>query len=259
MLMTPEPPSALGTGEPQADPAIATTATATTATATTGAATTGTATTDGTPGPARRTKRGRGLARGTHHWSRVIHVYTSMIALVVVLFFAATGLTLNHPGWTFGDDPTTTTTSGTFPFATELVADDGTAAGVDFLSIAEYVRDDYGVVGSVDSFDETNGQGSIAFVNPGYRADLLFDVATGTFDLTVEQEGWVAVVNDLHKGRSTGGAWKWLIDVSAGFLIVVSVTGLVMQFFLKKRRRSAFVAAGAGLAVVLAVAAVTLR
>ncbi len=208
----------------------------------------------GAPGRPVRPAR---LGRETHRWARLIHVYTSMIALVVVLFFAVTGLTLNHPDWTFGDDVDTTTVTGSFPFSTELVGSDGTVQGVDFLSIAEYVRDDYGVVGSVDSFDVTNGEGSIAFVNPGYRADLSFDVDTGTFDLTVEQQGWVAVVNDLHKGRSTGVAWRWLIDVAAVFLIVISVTGLVMQLFLRKRRRSALLVAGAGLAITVVMVALT--
>lgn len=210
----------------------------------------------GEPSPLQRRvddqpRRPSRLGRDTHRWSRNIHVYTSMIALIVVLFFAVTGLTLNHPDWTFGDDTETTTQSGTFPFPSQFVADDGTATGVDFLSISEFVRDEFGVVGSVDSFNETSGEGSISYTNPGYRADLFFDIEAGTFDLTVEQEGWVAVVNDLHKGRSTGGSWSWLIDISAGFLIVISVTGLVMQLFLKKRRRSAFVTAGIGAAATL--------
>ena len=207
----------------------------------------------------RNNGRARPLGREVHHWSRLIHVYTSMIALVVVLFFAATGLTLNHPSWTFGSDLQTTESTGTFPFPTQLTAADGTIQGIDYLSIAEYVRDRYGVVGSVDAFDSTNGSGSIAFVNPGYRADLAFSVDDASFDLTVEQQGWVAVVNDLHKGRSTGGSWKWLIDVSAGFLIVISLTGLVMQFFLKKRRRSAFVVVGTGALITLVLVWITLR
>ncbi|MGA9276378.1 PepSY-associated TM helix domain-containing protein [Ilumatobacter sp.] len=206
---------------------------------------------------ATRARRGK-LGRDTHRWSRLIHVYTSMIALLVVLFFAATGITLNHPEWTFGDETETTVESGTFPFATQFVADDGSAVGVDYLSMAEYVREEYGVIGSVDSFGETNGEGSIAFLNPGYRADLSFAIDDGTFDLAVEQEGWVAVVNDLHKGRNTDGSWNWLIDISAGFLVVISLTGLVMQFFLKKRRTSAFVVAGAGTVITVVMVAVTL-
>ena len=177
------------------------------------------------------------VERRTHHWSRLIHVYTSMIALLVVLFFAITGLTLNHPDWTFGDATDTETVTGTFPFDAQLAAADGTQGSVDFLSISEYVRINYDVRGDVDSFGATTTEGSIAFKNPGYSAELFFDVDTGEFELTIEQQGWVAVMNDLHKGRDTGNAWKWVIDGAAGFLVVISLTGLTMQFFLPKAAR----------------------
>jgi uncharacterized protein len=212
-----------------------------------------------TPPTAREPRARRDLRRQTNRWSRIVHVYTSMIALIVVLFFALTGLTLNHPSWTFGDGLDVETVSGTLPFDTELVDTDGTTAGVDYLSISEYVRNTYDVRGSVDSFETVDGQVSIAYKNPGYSADLFVDLDSGAFDLTVEQQGWVAVMNDLHKGRDTGSAWKWLIDVAAGFLVVISVTGLTMQCFLRKRRRSALALAGVGALAVVMVGWVTLR
>lgn len=191
--------------------------------------------------------------RAVHRWARWLHVYASMIAFAVVLFFGITGITLNHPTWTLGDDVNTTEVTGTLPVASTL--DDGS---VNFLGVSEYVRDTYGVAGHIDSFEVTNGQGSIAYKRAGYQADLQFDVATGEFRLDVEQQGWVAVLNDLHKGRDTGSSWRWVIDVSAGFLVLVSVTGLVMQFFLRKRRRSAYVSAAVGAAAVIALAVLTL-
>ncbi len=191
--------------------------------------------------------------RGLHRWARALHVYSSMIALVIVLFFGVSGITLNHPTWTFGDQVELTTESGTLPVATTM--EDGS---VDFLTISEYVRDEFGVNGSVDSFDLTNGEGSIAYKNPGYSADLFFDVETGEFELTIEQQGWVAVMNDLHKGRDTGTAWKWVIDLSAAFLVVISLTGLVMQLFLRKRRRSALISSAVGALVVVGLIAYTL-
>ncbi len=213
--------------------------------------------------PSTPTPRPRGgsskLKRDTHRWSRLIHVYTSMIALVVVLFFAATGLTLNHPEWTFGTEVTSSTEAGTLPFATQLVDTDGAPTGIDYLSVAEHVRSEFGVIGSVDSFGETNGEGFIAFVNPGYRADVIFVLETDAFELVIEQEGWVAQVNDLHKGRSSGDAWSWVIDVSAVFLVAISLTGLVMQFFLAKRRRSALITAGVGGLITLALVIYTLN
>lgn len=177
----------------------------------------------------------------THRWARWLHVYTSMIALVIVLFFGITGITLNHPDWTFGDATSRSTTSGVL--AADPTLGDGT---IDWLTIAEEIRADYDIKGSVSDFGITGTEGTITFVNPGYSADLFFDTTDDSFDLTVEEQGFVAVMNDLHKGRDSGSAWSWVIDVAAGILVAISLTGLVMQFFLRKRRRPALITAIVG-------------
>ena len=202
----------------------------------------------------RRPSNGRAdvAKRTTHRWARWLHVYSSMIALLIVLFFGITGITLNHPTWTFGDATSRSTTTGTLATATTL--DDGS---IDWLSVAEEVRATYNVKGTVSDFGATDGEGAITFVNPGYSADLFFDVSDASFELTVAEQGFVAVMNDLHKGRDSGSAWSWVIDVSAGFLVLISVTGLTMQFFLRKRRRSALVSAAVGGALSVALIWIT--
>ena len=47
------------------------------------------------------------------------------------------------------------------------------------------------------------------------------------------------------KGRDTGKVWSAVIDVSAVLLTLVSVTGLVLIFFVYKRRLSGLILAGA--------------
>src|SRR6516165_545898 len=32
-----------------------------------------------------------------------LHIYVSMFGLAAILFFSVTGITLNHPGWFFGE------------------------------------------------------------------------------------------------------------------------------------------------------------
>ena len=56
--------------------------------------------------------------------------------------------------------------------------------------------------------------------------------------------GFVAVINDLHKGRDSDSSWNWVIDASALFLVLVALTGLGIQLFQKKRRRRALTFAG---------------
>lgn len=160
-----------------------------------------------------------------------------MISLLVVLFFGITGITLNHPSWTFGDEATRTTATGTLP---DGAIADGT---VDFLAIAEYVRSTYDVSAPVGDYSVNATTGSIGFKGPGYAADLVFDVTTSEYSITIEEQGFVAVMNDLHKGRDTSTLWKWVIDVAAVFLVAVAITGLAIQLLTRKRRRAAVVVA----------------
>lgn len=48
-------------------------------------------------------------------------------------------------------------------------------------------------------------------------------------------EGWAGVMLDLHKSKSSGYAWAWLIDITCGLLVVISITGLVLWSSLKTR------------------------
>ncbi len=64
--------------------------------------------------------------------------------------------------------------------------------------------------------------------------------------------GVIAVLNDLHKGRDTGLAWSILIDASAIVLTFISLTGLVLLFYLELRRLPGLAVAIIGTIIVLA-------
>jgi hypothetical protein len=115
------------------------------------------------------------------------------------------------------------------------------------------------VVGSVSDYSSNTSTGRITFKNPAYEADLSFSLTENTYELSVTQSGFVGAMNDLHKGRYSKKSWNWLIDISAGFLVLISLSGLVMQFFIRKRRTSAFIVAGVGLVATVVFMWFTLR
>ncbi len=158
-----------------------------------------------------------------------------MTSLVIVLFFSVTGITLNHPDWTFGQPPVSATVTGSLP------ANAVTAVGPDLLVVSEFLRTEYGVRGSVTDSSMRPAEGSISYRGPGYAADVLIRTSDASFSLTTRTSGFVAVMNDLHKGRNTSTLWKWVIDVTAGLLVVMSLTGIVLQVTIRRRRRTAFV------------------
>jgi hypothetical protein len=186
-------------------------------------------------------------------WMRLVHVYISMICLLIVLFFSITGVTLNHPTWTFGAGPSRSSVSGTLP-ATFRNGDT-----IDWLQVAEYLRSKHSLRGAVTDNRADASQGSITFKSAGYLADTQFDAKTGAYTLNLEQTGFLGVMNDVHKGRDTSHSWSWVIDASGVLLAVISLTGLGLQLFLKKRRRSAVVTAVAGSLLLVVLIAIALR
>jgi uncharacterized protein len=193
-----------------------------------------------------RVRRRRPLRLRVHSLLRWLHIYTSMVSLLVVLFFAATGVTLNHPDWLAGER--TDEVTGTLPATWK------TAKGIDWLVVAEHLRTANGVHGTVADRREDDREGSLTFRAPGYSADAFIDVRDGSYKLTTSYQGAVGVLNDLHRGRDSGSAWAWLIDASGIFLVFLSLTGLGLLFYLKKVRIKGLLVMTAGAALVIVLA-----
>ena len=179
------------------------------------------------------------LKRHLASLSRWLHIYLSMASFVILLFFAVTGLTLNHAE-RFSAQPRITQLKGKLELNWVKAED----AAVDKLAIVEHLRQTYGIKGALSDFRLDEAQASVSFKGPGYAADAFINRATGEYEVTETRNGLVAIINDLHKGRDTGSAWFWLIDVSAGLMTLVSLTGLVLLWFVKRRRLSGLVLAG---------------
>lgn len=182
------------------------------------------------------------LKRQMASFSRWLHLYLSMLSFGVVLFFAVTGITLNHADW-FDGQAVETKRPGILPAAWVSTPD---TARLKKLEVVELLRSKYGAKGAVSEFLIEDDQCSVSFKGPGYSADAFINRQDGTFQFTEQRLGLVAVLNDLHKGRDSGKGWSWVIDVSAGFLTIVSLSGLVMLFFLKNKRVRGILVAVAG-------------
>ncbi|WZO97522.1 PepSY-associated TM helix domain-containing protein [Isosphaeraceae bacterium EP7] len=185
---------------------------------------------------------------------RWLHIYLSMLGLAVTLFFAVTGLTLNHPQWFHTERRIEAEGTIEGRWLTPRPGADGATDDVARLEIVEHLRASQGFRGALADFRVDDRECSVTFKGPGYSADAFIDRETGRYTGSQTIHGLVAVLNDLHKGRDTGPAWSWLIDVSAVVLVVISLTGLILLFYLKLRRRPGLVVALVGLILSVAVA-----
>lgn len=168
--------------------------------------------------------------------SRWLHIYLSMASFFILFFFAITGITLNHTEW-FEDQQKTTNVKGTLDTAWVAVPDSN---AVKKLEIVEWIRNKHQVTGAISEFVIDEDQCTISFNGPGYTADVFVERASGAYELSETRTGLFGVLNDLHKGRDSGKVWKWVIDISAVLMVLVSFTGLLMLWFLKKKRVAGF-------------------
>ena len=182
------------------------------------------------------------LRKRTAAFSRWLHLYLSMLCFLIVLFFSVTGLTLNHVEW-FDGKQVEKKFEGKLPVDWVNNAD---TSKIKKFEIVEFFRNKYGIKGYVSDFLIDDEQCSVSFKGPGYSADAFINRKDGTMQLTELRLGLVAVLNDLHKGRDSGNGWSWLIDISAIFLTLISLSGLLMLFFLKKKRLNGLIIALVG-------------
>ncbi|MCA2965524.1 MAG: PepSY-associated TM helix domain-containing protein [Acidobacteriota bacterium] len=166
--------------------------------------------------------------RRTATAARWLHIYGSMVSLSLLLLFSVTGLTLNHADW-FADAQRTAQFRGQVPTA-------WTKGELAKLEIVEHLRGNHGIKTGLSEFRAEEGQAAVSFKGPGYTADVVMDRATGRYEVTETRMGLAAVLNDLHKGRDTGPAWSLLLDVSAGLMVLVSASGLVLLWYLQRKR-----------------------
>ena len=190
-----------------------------------------------------------------------LHIYLSMFGLATVLFFSVTGITLNHPDWFFGESQRLIQDEGQLNLGWVRVSAPESSAGegadpsgpVAKLEVVEHLRKVHGVRGALADFRVDPTECTVSFKGPGYAADAFIDRDTGHYNLTETHHGFIAVINDLHKGRDTGPVWSVVIDVSAVVLTIISLTGLTLLFYLKLRRRPGLVVILVGTIVIVAI------
>lgn len=123
-----------------------------------------------------------------------------------------------------------------------------TGSAVDWLKVTVALQQ-AGLRGTAGDYRADTGGDTLSFRAPGYSADVTIEPATGRYTASVDAQGWVAALGDLHRGRDAGSAWSVALDLAGYFLILIALTGLAMLLYLKKLRLSGLLTllAGAGL------------
>ncbi len=193
----------------------------------------------------RRSRRHK-LFRSLVSFSRLIHIYLTMLGLFLMLLFGITGYTINHEDWFGATAPKVDETTGTTPAAL-ITANDQ-------LRIVENLRQAHGVTGALTSFDDFEDEYSAGFKSPGQIWEVRIAKKTGATAIHHESFNLAAIVNNLHRGRYTGPAWRWIIDLTALLICLACATGFILWLALPHRRKLGVALLVLGTAATLAIA-----
>lgn len=186
-----------------------------------------------------------------HQW----HWISAAISLVGIVLFSVTGITLNHAA-DIRTDPVTVTTTATLPapLLQRLTAFPDETTDPAPEAIARWAASELDVAIAGRPTETTADEIYVALQTPGGDGWLTIDRATGEAVREATSNGWIAWLNDLHKGRNTGKVWFWLIDVFAVAFIIFAVTGLALLWLHARNRKSTWPLVFAGLLIPAVVA-----
>ncbi|MEW9900951.1 PepSY-associated TM helix domain-containing protein [Chitinivorax sp. PXF-14] len=164
--------------------------------------------------------------------SRMLHAYLSAFAFIALIFFSLTGMLLNHPKWFAAGKPAGDAQQLTLP-KTELAA--AQAASEPLRALADAVGRQHPLRGDYASGEVLDGEAHIRLDGATGKSDLIVNLADGSTELTVQHASAATLIRNLHRGKHSGAAWSWLIDITAVVVFVLSVLGYVLFFSLRFR------------------------
>ncbi len=186
-----------------------------------------------------------------HAW----HWISAAISLVGMLLFAITGITLNHAA-SITAEPRVTEGAATLPPSLLAQLADAPADSHAPLPppVAAHLAETTKLNPHGRAAEWSDDEVYVGMPGPGRDAWISIDRASGEVMSEATDRGWISYLNDLHKGRNTGDAWFWFIDIFAVACIVFTITGLLLLQLHARHRPSTWPIVGLGLAIPVAIA-----
>lgn len=172
---------------------------------------------------------------------------SAAVSMIGLLLFAVTGITLNHAA-TIGAVPQTREHKAQLSAALlpQLARPASDTAPLP-AAVAGDIRSRIGLDPTGKPGEWSDGEVYVALPRPGGDAWVSIDRNSGAISAELTDRGWISYANDLHKGRNTGGAWSWFIDIFAVACILFTLTGLFLLYMHSKPRPLTWPLVGAGL------------
>lgn len=164
------------------------------------------------------------------YWLKTLHQWhwiSAALSLMGLLVFAATGFTLNHASQ-IESAPQVSTRTATLPAELRMLVAPSAAASSPSLPepVVGWVAHEWKLDVAGRRAEWSPEEVYLPLPRPGGDAWLRITRDDGAIEYERTDRGWISYLNDLHKGRNTGSAWSWFIDIFAGACLVFAFTGL---------------------------------
>lgn len=189
-----------------------------------------------------------------HQW----HWISSALCLLGMFLFSITGITLNHAAQ-IEAQPVIELKEAKAPPAllAQLRSAAATRDGVkDALPAAaeDWLSDTWRVQAGGRLAEWSADEIYLALPRAGGDAWVRIELEGGVVEYEKTDRGWISWLNDVHKGRHTGAAWNWFIDIFAVTCLVFCITGLLILKFHAANRPFTWPMVGLGVLIPFVIA-----
>ncbi|MBK5915399.1 PepSY-associated TM helix domain-containing protein [Rhodocyclus purpureus] len=191
---------------------------------------------------------------GAARWTKTLHRWhwiSSAICLAGLLLFAATGITLNH-AVDIQATPKVTQRTAQLPDALLAgLADEQRRRAPLPPPLRAWLDAEIGIGGQPGELvaEWAADEIYLPLPRPGGDAWLRIERDSGAVEYELSERGVIAWLNDLHKGRHTGVAWRWFIDIFSVACLIFALTGLLLLHRHAGKRPATWPSVLAGVAV----------
>ena len=186
------------------------------------------------------------------YWLKTLHQWhwiSSALCLIGMLLFAFTGITLNHAA-DIAAQPRVQQKLAQLPEPLKAALapkDEEPESAVLPAPLAEWLSGELGVALPDIAAEWSPEEVYLSLPRPGGDAWLRITRDSGEVEYERTDRGWISYLNDLHKGRHTGLAWKWFLDIFSVACLVFCITGLFILKFHAANRPTTWPMVGLGL------------
>lgn len=167
--------------------------------------------------------------------ARHVHAWLSAFAFLALIFFASTGLLLNNPNW-FSTSSKDINLQITVPPSVLTQARTLENPAPILLDAVRTLVKPQTLSGAYKSSDLVDGEVDIRLVGAKGRTIMTIPLDTGLTNITVTPASTLDTLKNLHRGKKVGTLWKWVIDISAIVILILSFAGYALFFSLRKRK-----------------------